>query len=192
MNMTKNPLALAGGVIVMLFGLSIGLFLGYNVFLEEKMYRKSNESVMGTIVEREEQKIYPPLSAEATKPSTSTATPSDDKSATSDNKSAKATKTTTPPLDEPMIRYNLHYSFTPAGATEPVTSVLNNTTKRLFEAVKENDKLEVIYVKTSPKENHRALFPYEFGKSFYGGIGALFAGAFFITYLGWCFIFPED
>jgi hypothetical protein len=222
MNMTKNPLALVGGVLTMIFGLSLALFLGYNVFLEEKMYRRNNESVMGIIIEKEEQKIYnEPLSAGSTKATTDTEKTDGTKPVADGTKpvadgtkpvadgtkpvadgtkpignkvkkSAENTKTTTPPMEEPTIRYNLHYSFTPAGATQPVTSVLTNTTKRLFGVIKENDKVEVLYMKDSPLENHRALFPYEFGQSFYLGIGALFGGALFITYLGWCFIFPED
>ncbi len=197
MNMTKNPLALVGGIIIMLFGISLGIFFGYNFFFEEKMYRKANKSVMGILVRKEKQEIYPDAlstkdeekqkAAAATQNTTRT-----QNTTKAPTKSTTETAQTTAPEMKPLIKYNLHYAFTPAKATTPVTAVLNDTTERLFNAMTVNDKIEILYNEKNPKEDHRALFPYDFGRSFYLGVGALLGGALFITYLGWCFIFPED
>jgi len=201
MIITKNPLALAGGAAIMLFGIALGIFFGYNIFFEQKVYRSNNKAIMGEVIRKEKQEIFadalstkpikkPETKDEGLNKTTDTASTENGDNTTSTKSTAKTTETTY--VDPPVrINYKLHYAFTPAGATTPVTSVLK-TTERLFNAMKEKDKVEILYNKEKPKEDHRPLFPYKFGQSFYLGVAALLGGAFFITYLGWCFIFPEE
>lgn len=182
--MTKNPLALGAGVLLMLFGIALACFFGYQFFLEERMYRNSAASTMGEIVRKEQDERYADAldeTATATKPSTSAAAPATDST-------SPTTTTTSRPY---AIIYKLHYAFTPAGATTAVTGE-EKVNERLFKRVEEKQQVEVLYKKEAPADDHRVLFPVEFGSSFYAGVSVLLGGCLFIAYLGWCFIFPED
>ena len=195
--MTKNPLALGAGVLLMLFGICLAAFFGYQFFLEEKHYRSQAKSVMGIVTQKEEEKIYAEGldsdgSAAGSKKTTgaAAAAAAAAKTATTGSQaSAPATTETTERVI--MTKLKLHYSFLPAGATDPVTGVYK-ATERLFKAMKEKESIEVLYMPDKPKEDHRPLFPIKFGSSFYAGVSVLLGGCLFIAYLGWCFIFPED
>ena len=187
--MTKNPLALGAGVLLMLLGIGMAAFFGYQFFLEEKHYRSQAKSVMGIVTQKEEEKRYAEglASKDATKKTTSAAA-----STAGTTGSAASVPATTHTTEQVIATYlKLHYSFVPAGATEPVTGVYR-ATKRLFKAMKEKESVEVLYIPGKAKENHRPLFPIKFGSSFYAGVSVLLGGCLFIAYLGWCFIFPED
>ncbi len=191
--MTKNPLALWAGVAIMLFGITMASYFGYQFFLEEKFYRSAAKSVTGTVMRKEKDEIFadPFEDLSKTKPTTETAAVSTAVKATESTTSTEATTTTTKPRDLIKTNYIIHYAFTPVDATAPVTGVYT-TTKRLFEAMEKGNEVEVLYVPGKAEEDNRPLFPIKFGGSFYAGISVLFGGCLFIAYLGWCFIFPED
>jgi len=186
--MTKNPLALGAGILLMLLGLGLAGFFSYQFFFEEQVYRSEAASAQGVVVRKEKAETFAePFGTDSTA-GTKTTTPA--ATATASTSSAAATTATThgPLID---VKYNLHYAFTPAGATAPVTGVYE-APKKLFERINERDEVEVLYKADRPKDDNRPLFPVEFGSSFYAGVSVLLGGCLFIAYLGWCFIFPED
>ena len=186
--MTKNPLALGAGVLIMLFGISFGCFFGYQFFIEEKVYRSNAKSVMGQLVEKEKDVRYSEALASKKEEQVKEEPPSEEKTSPSTESSAETTKTT----EEAVATfYKLHYSFKPMGKTKAVTGVFESS-ERLFNSMKEGDSVEILYIPGKAEEDHRALFPIKFGKSFYAGVSVLLGGCLFIAYLGWCFIFPED
>ena len=55
--MTKNPLALAAGVVFMLFGAGLACFFGYHLFVEERIFKASAQQGEATVVQKERKEV---------------------------------------------------------------------------------------------------------------------------------------
>lgn len=191
--MTKNPLALVAGALIMLLGIGMALFFTYHIFIEEHLFKSRAELSKGTIVRKEieyvRQAVFTDLAS--TRPTTGTpagpAVPA--LPATTSTSSTAATTPTTAEILQ--TKYLLHYAFLAAGSTVPVTGVYD-ATERQYNAMEASQSVDVLYIPGRARDEHRVQVPVEFGSSFWAGISVLLFGCLFVAYLGWCFIFPEE
>ena len=189
--MTKNPLALVGGALIMLVGAGFFLFFAYHLFVEEHVFRRSAHAATATIVQKETELTRADAFAD---PGAEEPAERDDEATaetTSVDSADVSTDVTGTAGDIIRTRYLLHYSFRPEGASEPVTGVYE-ATERQYGVVEERSEIELLYTPDAPHDNHRLMVPIEFGGSFWAGVSVLLLGCLFIAYLGWCFIFPEE
>lgn len=188
--MTKNPLALVAGALIMLLGIGMALFFTYHIFIEEHLFKSRAELSKGTIVRKEIEYVRQAVftSLESTKPTTGAPAVPAVPTTTSTSSTAATTPTT---ADILQTKYHLHYAFLAAGSTVPVTGVYD-ATERQYNAMEAAQPVDVLYIPGRAQDEHRVQVPVEFGSSFWAGISVLLFGCLFVAYLGWCFIFPEE